>query len=187
MRFRPRSRPSGRNHSCGGVRAAAQSAGADGDGRNAQRERNVGVGGGAVQVRADAQVRVHRAHVVQDGRILRQRGGRPRADLLQPATVTLSAGGALVFQVAGALHRGSSAPSTSSSIFSLLSERISTLARAVCGDGVDARAAFDEAHVDGRLRRALQARLGKQRHRPAQRVQRIAHADNRSSYARPGR
>ena len=59
---------------------------------------------------------------------------------------------------------------------SLLSERMSTLARAAWAIALTLDPALDQPHVDGRFRRTLQARFGEQRHRPAERVQRIAHA-----------
>ena len=92
----------------------------------------------AVQVGADSQMGVHGAHVLQDRRILGQRGGRAGADLLQ-LDRHLAAGGALVLHVARAVHGAVSGAPPARPSSRLLSERISTLARAVCGDGVDAR------------------------------------------------
>src|ERR1019366_7584328 len=73
-------------------------------GRNAHGERQIGVSGRAVQVRPDTQVSVHRANVLQDWRLLRQYGCRPRADLpglhRHPP-----AGLPLVLEIAGPFHR----------------------------------------------------------------------------------
>ena len=46
-------------------------------------------------------------------------------------------------------------------------------ARRLC-DGIDARAAFDQAHVHSGFWQAIQTRFRKQRHRAAKRVHRIA-------------
>ena len=186
MRFRPRSRPSGRNHSCVVWAPPPTPPAADGDGRNAQRERNIGVGGGAIQVRANAQVRIHGAHVLQNGGVLGQRRRRARADLLhfgrRPCR-RWRAG----FRYRGRAPWPPSSRSTSSSIFWLLSERMSTLARAVWGMALTPDPPSISPTLNGRFGRALQARF--RRTAPPRGTAHAADCPrrNRSSYGRRGR
>src|SRR5229473_6174567 len=64
----------------GRMRAAALSARPDGDCRQADGERNVGVSRGAVKMRADAEVRVHCAHALQNVSVIGKASARPRSD-----------------------------------------------------------------------------------------------------------
>jgi len=112
------------------VRPAAHAARADGDGRRAQRQGNIGVGRGAIETRPNAQVRVHCPDMFEDGRIVGQCRRRPRADLLEPRGNL--AAEARWFSVSRARSTACSSAPTSSSIFWLLSERMSILARAAC-------------------------------------------------------
>ena len=175
MRFRPRSRPSGLNHSWGvwapppWPPAPMETAG------NPEEQGDVGVGRGAVQARADAQVGVHGAHIREDGGVLGQRRRRPRADLPDlgaPPCRRWRAGSPA--PAPGRWRR--SATSTSSSILSLLSERMSTLARACAGMALMPVPPSINPTLMEDLGGAVQPRIREQRHRAAERVDGVADA-----------
>src|ERR1700681_4544067 len=84
--------------------AAALSSGADGDGRQSQRKRDVGVGGGAIQMRPDAEVRVHGADILQNGSIVGEASAGARSDLFDLAG-DLASGGAIVLRFQRPLYR----------------------------------------------------------------------------------
>ncbi len=91
-------------------------------------------------------------------------------------TVDAPAGGALIFQVARALHRARQ--HVHQLVHALVAFRADIhLAARRLGDGVDAAAAFDQADVDRRFRPRIQPRFGEQRDGAAERVHRIADAE----------
>ncbi len=114
------------------VRAAAMSAGANGDGRQAHGQRNVGVGGSAIQMRADAQVRIHRAHGLQDIGVVAEDvpPGRDPISLILAVTLPPVARS---FSVSSARSTALVSSAAISSSLAGLSERMSTLVRASVG------------------------------------------------------
>ena len=117
-------------------------------------------------------MRVHRADILQDRGVLRERGGGTRTDLLQlPAY--LASGGALVFKLARPVHRRGEILHQFVHLLVALGADIH-LGAGGLGNGVHPRAALDQPHVEGRAGGAVEARLGEQRYRAAHRMERIA-------------
>ena len=185
MRFRPRSRPSGLNHSCcvwappPSPPAPMEMAG------RFEGERDIGVGGGGFEARADAEVGVDGADGLEEGGVVGEPASRAGADFVDLGG-DFAARGALIFGFLGAFDGGVQDRDQFVQAFVAFGADINFRA-GLGGDGVDAGTAFDDADVGGDTRGLRKARVGKSGNGA-----RAGHGwgcrrRNRSSYGRRGR